>query len=720
MGAGDRRRRARSALTADDALADVVMPPIGPMTLVPGGPAGPADFRTPPAPVAPPSAAAADTGYVMSPEERAYMEAERDPLAVPVVTPPARGTVDPAFDAEMAAAARAEADAIPVDVVAGAPPAPSGVVVTPTARGPVDEVADAEMARTAAAAGFGPLISSPEELRASRTPGEALPAESRDAALLRALTGESAPVSREDAFVRALGGTAAPGPAAPGTVAAPATSGGVDPGAALAAALEGPRRSPAAAPGARRMGGGGMAAGEAAAAPDPNELLISALTNRPMDAPSLVPYDFRTETPLARDLRLNAEAGNIETRRAENAAIGYAMERDRIEAEDRARREYETERRTATAAAQRSYRSFADRAASLRIDPDGFYHSRGVGGTIAASIAIGLGGLGSTINGGPNVALQMINEEIDRDITAQQQQIESAFRRADAEGTLYDMARQEYADRGAALEASRALALENVAAQVGESAASLGSVEARHNAEVMAAQLRDQAAAAAAEAERAEYEWQLDIATREARLRRIQAAAAQAEAAAAPVTGAPTYREPTEARLNAANRLIDSGASPERAAEALHLDPALVAGAPRFAETSTGDSAAAVSALSANLDEIEALIPAGPGEDIPGVGMTGWLPGFIISDEGRALREALTNASDLIGRLRSGAAVTEAEAERFLQILNGSGTDEGLRRGVARIRSEVEARTSRTREGRSLGDIEAGALSGLGGRVVED
>jgi hypothetical protein len=497
-------------------------------------------------------------------------------------------------------------------------------------------------------------------------------------------------------------------------------------GSPVAPALTGRASAPAvgsAAPAPRRRGGGGA---PSPAGPPPEEdidaTLIAELTNRPEGDPSLFgAYDNREESALDRQLRLNDEGARLAQRRAELMAMGAAEERDAAEGAMAARAEMEAQRRVATMAARDSYRRANDRAASLRVDPDGFYHSRGVGGTIASTIAIGLGAFGSAINGGPNVALQMISEEIDRDIQAQQQAIDSAFRRADAEGTLYDMARQEFNDRGAALDAARALALENVAAQVAESEASLGSAEARHAATVMAEQLRADAASSRAEAERAEIEWQLRMGLLEARARERAAAATRAENRLGAGPSAPSYEEPTEARLNAANRLIDSGNTPDAAAAAVGIDPRLIGGATRFAEATTADSAGNVAALSAALDEIEGLIPSrASGGDAPGVGMTGPLPEWLLTDEGRQMREAIADTVDLLGRLRSGAAISAAEEDRFLRILQGAGTDEGLRRGVARIRDEIRARTSRTREGRDLDGVEADALAGLGGRVVED
>jgi hypothetical protein len=92
----------------------------------------------------------------------------------------------------------------------------------------------------------------------------------------------------------------------------------------------------------------------------------------------------------------------------------------------------------------------------------------------------------------------------------------------------------------------------------------------------------------------------------------------------------------------------------------------------------------------------------GPDDDAPGVGMTGRLPDFLLSAEGQALRVEIENATDLLGRLRSGGAISAEEEARFSRILTGAGTDAALRRGVERVRREVEARTHRSREGGSL------------------
>jgi hypothetical protein len=103
------------------------------------------------------------------------------------------------------------------------------------------------------------------------------------------------------------------------------------------------------------------------------------------------------------------------------------------------------------------------------------------------------------------------------------------------------------------------------------------------------------------------------------------------------------------------------------------------------------------------------------GEDVPGVGpFDGLLPNFLTSERGRSLRQQLTNLVDLMGRLRSGAAISAAEEERFARIIGSSGTDEELRRGIGIIRSELASRLGRG--ARVEGDRQRiDRLIGLGG-----
>lgn len=647
-------------------------------------------------------------------EELAALEAaaSSDPLAPS--TPMEREIVRAEADGDAAGAAALRDMAGPVEVPVSVDPSlPPPVSLRRMMSEPM--AVDPSTAPLSVAMGRAPVT--PGDAPMSVDPGPAAPAPapmSRPSFAFApggsGVTLDLSGASPEDRLMRAFG-----------------EAGSLPVGTPPAASISLPPTAGAPAPRRARSAGMGSSASSASPAPvDPeaeanNALLADLMSETPMSTLPARLYDNRPEDSLSRDQRLAAEASRLETRRAEVAGMAAADERDRLAGEQSARTELEDQRRLAMGQARERYRNAVDRAASMTLDPDGYYNDRALGGRLGAAIAIGLGAIGAAATGGENVALQMINDEIDRDLMAQQQNIESAFRRADYEGGILDLMSGEFEDRGAALEAARAVALEDAAQRVAEEESRLAAGEARLNAEALRAQLMEQAQAAAAAAQAAEEERLMTQALQLQQLRIRTARADREERRAASAGGgAVEYAEPTDARLNAANRLIDTGVDPVEAARSVGIDPALVRGG-RFAEASNTDAAGNIAALSAALDEIEGLVPsAESGEDVPGVGMTGIVPGPMLSDEGRNLRAALTNADDLLGRLRSGGAITEGEREAFHAILTGAGTDQALREGIRRIRREIEARTVRVREGRTMDESERDALSGLGGRVVED
>lgn len=56
---------------------------------------------------------------------------------------------------------------------------------------------------------------------------------------------------------------------------------------------------------------------------------------------------------------------------------------------------------------------------SKEVDPERFMHSKSTAGRIGSAIAIMLGGIGAAFTGGPNLALQNIQKQVDADIDAQ-------------------------------------------------------------------------------------------------------------------------------------------------------------------------------------------------------------------------------------------------------------------------------------------------------------
>jgi hypothetical protein len=164
--------------------------------------------------------------------------------------------------------------------------------------------------------------------------------------------------------------------------------------------------------------------------------------------------------------------------------------------------------------------------------------------------------------------------------------------------------------------------------------------------------------------------------------------------------GAPEEQQLTPQRMDVINRVLASGGTREEAARAAGVPASMVR---RYAASQDDQSASTVSALSAGLDELERMLPP-EGEDIPGVGATGFLPDRALSAQGRQIRTAVTNVADLVGRLRSGAAISESEIERFRQIIGAAGTDAELISGIRRIRREIGARVGRAPSGQSVAE----------------
>lgn len=486
--------------------------------------------------------------------------------------------------------------------------------------------------------------------------------------------------------------------------------------------------------GTRRRSSGGVAAPDVAPAVAPGEALVDLLTDRPsgsdpLHAPPGAGPDLAYESPLDRDLRLNEARRRLAIRSAETAGMALRDERDALHGAELARQENEDQRRAAMGEARERYRRAVDNARSMTIDPEGWYHDRGVGGTITAALAIGMGAFGSGLTGGSNQALDIINDSIDRDLEAQAQAIDSAWRGADAEGNLLDLLSQEFDSREAALAAARAAMLEEVANEAAERAAALSGDEAGLAAAEMAAQLRDQAAAAAAEAEARAFDDAIARRTAIAEMTQAEAEALRAArraggaGAASGGGGVALGLSPTD--MTAYNRYRGSGYDHAMAAEAMGLNPTTFpepAGG-LFAVSDEPEGASDVAALDRAEAELSSMLSSAENEgDIPGVGVFDeLLPDRalrMVGSAGPEIRTRIRNIADLLIRMRTGAAAPATEIDRIAGLLTGDGTEAALREGLAVIRSEVDARRTRLREGVSATDRLDASTSAVGGTVV--
>ncbi len=144
--------------------------------------------------------------------------------------------------------------------------------------------------------------------------------------------------------------------------------------------------------------------------------------------------------------------------------------------------------------------------ATMQEDPDRFYKSEdgstNYGKKVAAALAIAFGQFGAAMTGGPNMAMQIIEGAIDRDIESQRQSIAKARGDlSDQRGFLADLRQKGFDEQGAA-DAAKVAMLEDYKRQIDTTLASTKSAETRGAGEAekeKATQRQHEIAAKAAE-----------------------------------------------------------------------------------------------------------------------------------------------------------------------------------------------------------------------------
>ena len=101
-----------------------------------------------------------------------------------------------------------------------------------------------------------------------------------------------------------------------------------------------------------------------------------------------------------------------------------------------------------------------------KIDPGRFWASKSTPQKIATFVSIALGGFLSGARGGDNLAWNRVNEEIDRDVRAQELSFNMKRTSLDAANTAYGMALQRYQSADAARAFARVSAMDAVAAEI--------------------------------------------------------------------------------------------------------------------------------------------------------------------------------------------------------------------------------------------------------------
>lgn len=377
----------------------------------------------------------------------------------------------------------------------------------------------------------------------------------------------------------------------------------------------------------------------------------------------------------------------------------------------------EADRRQALVGARQAYQNTIDRVANARVEPSRWFRNQGVGGTVAATLAVALGAVGQALGGtDTNLALDEIHRAVDQDIQAQQSEIDAGRAAADMQGNMLSITRQEYADRDAAREAARAAMLRQVALQTQAHASDLSDDEARLHAD----QLHQQLLAQADEADRAAITQELEWRRRAAEIARMEAEAALAQRRAMHAGGPGAPPLVTQAQRQAYDAALSQGLTPEQAAaESFPAGSSSATHPPAHAALS-GEERSSIEDLSVALTQVQRELPADDASDIPGYGMTGLFPRLLLSQEGRNLRASVGNLRDAFARDRTGANLPPSELAAFNEILGTSDTasDEDLRHGLALMQAIIAGHLERSASGVDAATRDL-AAAGTGARWIE-
>jgi hypothetical protein len=125
-----------------------------------------------------------------------------------------------------------------------------------------------------------------------------------------------------------------------------------------------------------------------------------------------------------------------------------------------------------------------NQAVNGKIDPNRVWNNKSTGSKISTIVGILFSGIGAGITKQPNMAVQLLNDQINRDIDSQKADIQN-------KQTLYSLNLQRYRDTTAAEEATRMQLQAIVGGQVATAAARAQGPEAQAQAKIMLGQMRN-------------------------------------------------------------------------------------------------------------------------------------------------------------------------------------------------------------------------------------
>jgi hypothetical protein len=380
-----------------------------------------------------------------------------------------------------------------------------------------------------------------------------------------------------------------------------------------------------------------------------------------------------------------AEANLAKAQQAEQAVAreretlaGQQAEAARVAEEDAA-----IERQTRRLAAEDAAKKLESAQTALdetKIDVDKAYG--GAAGRIFAGLAVALGSFGASLTGGPNYAMQIVNDRINRELDAQRSELDKAKGKVSELGRILQKNEDLLGDATKARNLARAQTFTALAADV--EARAKGRELAPQQAKVVA----DLRARAAAEMD----QLQAGIRETQTKAQLIPAVERQQRAQAAFAAKAAAGKEERDIRKAAILESIKQGN--------LTIDPTtgnLVrgAGSPEQQEKLIGRTTALVKTLDEknlitgpqSMAELMQSVGVDPttGTRNPNANVAGFAFGrtnpMAISSDAREIRRKIVEQVESVAKA-SGGVVTDSDREGALKRINGSGTLDELQSAV--------------------------------------
>ncbi len=206
------------------------------------------------------------------------------------------------------------------------------------------------------------------------------------------------------------------------------------------------------------------------------------------------------ERQVKAGIKLGSEGADLQARAAiQQAADMTTHYQDLISKAD----QIEKSRLSQTRDAQAQIGQLESDISNTKVDPSHFWNSKNTASKVSTGLGLILGGIGAGLTGGPNLAAQFLQRNIERDLEAQRADL---GKKENLLGYMY----KKYGNIQDASAASRAYLMTVIAGQTGLAAARSGNLQAQAVADMAKSQLLQGAnnITASIIQGRANYEWQ--------------------------------------------------------------------------------------------------------------------------------------------------------------------------------------------------------------------